>query len=92
MRKAVLVVAILSGVALAAIKSYEVVPCSSYIARTDTAPGLNKVTQYFRMTVDSLWKVSVWVGNTANSRMVAGSWLLVGGRVGQTACAAEMQA
>jgi hypothetical protein len=47
--------------AYGALKSYEVVPCSNYIAVT---PRSTPVTQYFRNTVDSLWRVSVWIGDT----------------------------
>jgi hypothetical protein len=56
----------LSLCATAAIKTYEVVPCSNFVA-VETL-GDRGVTQYFRNTVDS--------------RMVAGSWLLVEGSVG----------
>lgn len=84
----------LSLCATAAIKTYEVVPCSNFVA-VETL-GDRGVTQYFRNTVDSLWKVSVWDGNTVDNRMVAGFWLLVGGRVGDAAemgaCAAGMRA
>jgi hypothetical protein len=83
----------LAATGSAALKTYEVVPCSNYIAR---AGEYEPVTQYFRNTVDSLTAVWVWVGDTVDSRMVAGSWLLVGGRVGGTAkpegCAAGVAA
>jgi hypothetical protein len=69
MKRTLLAALLLVTGALAALKTYEVVPCSNYVAATRF--GQVGVTQYFRNTVDS--------------RMVAGSWLLVWGRVGDTA-------
>ena len=44
-------------------KSYDIVPYKGCVAQTGPAP-YNVVTQFYRNTLDSLWKVSVWIGDT----------------------------
>ncbi|MFO7689441.1 MAG: hypothetical protein R6W83_02645 [Cryobacterium sp.] len=65
MKRTLLAALLLVTGALAALKTYEVVPCSNYVAR-QTA-GLVGVTQCFRNTVDSLTAVWVWVGDTVDT-------------------------
>jgi len=48
-------------------KCYDVVPYKNFIAQTDTAPPNDKVSQYFRMTVDSVTEVSFWVGDAGDT-------------------------
>jgi hypothetical protein len=54
----------LTAVAFPLSKAYDVVPFRNYIGtQTQGAVG---VTQYYRNTLDSLTRISVWVGDTVN--------------------------
>ena len=70
--KRLMLVAVIAATALptllsAATKSYDVVPYRNCLAQTDTAWPNNKVSQYYRNTLDSLTRISVWVGDTINT-------------------------
>jgi hypothetical protein len=47
-------------------KSYDVVPYADCVAQTTLAPPNDKVTQYYRNTLDSITMVSFWVGDRGN--------------------------
>lgn len=70
--KRLMLVAVIAATALptllsAATKSYDVVPYRNCIAQTDTAWPNNRVTQYVRNTLDSLTRISFWVGDTVDT-------------------------
>jgi hypothetical protein len=70
--KRLMLVAVIAATALpaplsAATKSYDVVPYRNCIAQTDTAWPNNRVSQYYRNTLDSLTFVWFWVGDTFQS-------------------------
>ncbi len=70
--KRLMLVAVIAATALAtllsaATKSYDVVPYRGCIAQTDSVAPNNKVSQYYRNTLDSLSVVSVWIGDTFTS-------------------------
>jgi hypothetical protein len=53
--------------ALGVVKAYDVEVYRNFTARTDSVPPNNQIAQYFRMCVDSLTKVSLWVGDTTDA-------------------------
>ncbi len=55
----------LAAVALPSSKSYDVVPFRNFVG-TQTQGDLG-VAQFYRNTLDSLWKVSVWIGDTVDT-------------------------
>jgi len=64
MQMAVVIASALPTLLSATTKSYDVTPYRNCIGQTDTTPPNNKVTQYYRNTLDSITKVSVWIGDT----------------------------
>ena len=67
-----MLVAVMTAVALptlllATTKSYDVVPYKNCIAQTDSVAPNNKVSQYYRNTLDSLTAIWLWVGDTIDT-------------------------
>lgn len=63
---AVLIGLMAPAILLAGMKFYEVVPYRNYIGLTDSVPPNNQISQTFINVVDSLEKVSIWVGDVGN--------------------------
>ena len=66
MRKGLALLVLAAGTALPAVKAYEVDVYRNYTATVSGLPQYG-VAQYFRMCVDSLTKVSLWVGDTMDT-------------------------
>ncbi len=67
--KRLMLVAVIAAIAAptwltALTKSYDVVPYKNCIAQTDTAWPNNRVSQYYRNTLDELTRIDVWIGDT----------------------------
>ena len=68
MKQMALFLLVAVSLAHATTKCYEVVPFSNCIGMTDTfPPSENQLTQYFRMTLDSVTMFNLWVGDAINT-------------------------